>query len=984
MTQHPRRPHVFAVPPGAGFADALAQGIAAMCGDDPLAYGAVTILLPNRRAVRTIADAFLRQRQGRPMLLPSLRPIGDVEEDDPELLGGDGAAFAEEADLPPAISEPRRLALLAQLVLRRPDAPESVDQALAQARELARLLDQAHTERCGLERLERLAPEQYAQHWQITLQFLSLLTEHWPKILEDEDAIDPARRRDLLLGRLAERWRAAPPKGPVLIAGSTGSVKATADLMQVVAGLPQGAVILPGFDRAGMAADRDAIRDDPAHPQHTLALLLDRFGLAPTEVPDWPAGIAVPRPARLALLSAAMRPAAATDAWRDLPPTDPAALAKVWRVDCPNPREEAAAIALMLRETLETPDRTAALVTPDRALARRVAVELRRWGVAIDDTAGVDLIDTPPGVFLRLVATMAVEQAAPVPLLACLKHPLAAGGMARDAFRALTRRLEIAALRGPRPAPGFAGLRAVLDATKHADLLSWLVGIETAGRDLLALLAQNKAELRPLIEAHWRFASFLATGGDGIDGLRRGDAGEALARAFDDLTEAVADFPPIRGGEYPAVFQRLLAGRVVRPRYGQHPRVSILGPLEARLQQADRLILGGLNEGTWPADPGNDPWMSRPMRQDFGLPALERRIGLAAHDFAEGFLAPEVILTRATRVEGTPTVPSRWLLRLETVMRAGGRVATLEEGEWLDWQKALDWPDRVKPVSRPAPRPPVAARPRRLSVTQIETWMRDPYAIYARHVLGLKTLDPVDQEPGAAERGTLIHDALEKFIKAHPRRLGEDAYDALIAIGRDIFRPIGDLRPGVWAFWWPRFQRAARWFVDQELARRPTLAESLAEVKGRITLDAPFAPFELTAKADRIDRMQSGELTIIDYKTGQPPTAANVKLGFASQLPLEAAIAAAGGFAGVHAAPVTALEVWRLTGGAEPGKIVPIKEPPATLAAEALEGLKRLIAQYDDPETPYESVPRAPFAPIYSDYRHLARVQEWSVAEGEG
>jgi ATP-dependent helicase/nuclease subunit B len=390
-----------------------------------------------------------------------------------------------------------------------------------------------------------------------------------------------------------------------------------------------------------------------------------------------------------------------------------------------------------------------------------------------------------------------------------------------------------------------------------------------------------------------------------------------------------------------------------------------------------------LNEGTWPADPGNDPWMSRPMREAFGLPALERRIGLAAHDFAEGFLAPEVILTRATRVEGTPTVPSRWLLRLETVMRAGGRVVEFDRGHWLDWQKALDWPVRVEPVARPAPRPPLSARPRRLSVTQIETWMRDPYAIYARHILRLRPLDPVDQEPGAAERGTLIHDALEQFLKAHPHALGATAYDELVEIGRGIFKPIGDLRPGVWAFWWPRFQRAARWFIEREIERRPDLAECLAEVKGRITLDAPIGPFELTAKADRIDRRQSGELTIIDYKTGQPPTLPNVKLGFASQLPLEAAMAAAGGFAGVHASPVAALEVWRLTGGAEPGKVVPIKDDPAVLAAEAMAGLARLVAQYDDPDTPYESIPRAAFAPTYSDYLHLARVQEWSVAEDD-
>lgn len=985
MAEPARRPNVFTVPPGAGFADALAQGVTLMCGDDPLAYGAVTILLPNRRAVRAVADAFLRRREGRPMLLPNLRPVGDVEEDDPELLAGEGPGFAEDADLPPAISEPRRLALLARLIMGRPDAPATPDQALALARELARLIDQAHTERCPFERLATLVPEQYAEHWQVTLRFLAVATEHWPRILAEEGAIDPAHRRDLLLGRLAERWRARPPAGPVLIAGSTGSVKATAELMQVVAGLERGAVILPGLDRAGVAIDRDAIRDDPSHPQHGMALLLDLFGVAPDEVVDWPQGCAQPRQARAGLLSAAMRPAAATDAWRELMPATAQAMSGVFRVDCPGPREEAAAIALMLRETLQAPGRTAALVTPDRSLARRVAVELRRWGVAIDDSAGVDLADTPPGVFLRLVAALAAERVAPVALLSCFKHPLARGGRSRDEFRGLTRRLEIAVLRGPRPEAGFAGLLVALRAMKkpEPDLVAWVAGLERAARPFLSLIDAGEASLPALIEAHWSFASHLATGEDGIDGLRLGDAGEALAGALEELGAAVADFPAIPGAAYPVAFHRLLQGRVVRPRYGQHPRLSIWGPLEARLQQADRLILGGLNEGTWPADPPEDPWMSRPMRRDFGLPALERRIGLAAHDFNEGFLAPEVILTRATRVEGTPTVASRWLLRLDTVLRVGGKAQSFPAGDWLDWQQALDWPDTVEPCKPPAPRPPVAARPRRLSVTQVEAWMRDPYAIYARHVLGLKPLDPIDADPGAADRGTLIHEALERLSREHPDARGDAAYDRLIAIGREVFDKVARLSPGVWAFWWPRFQRAARWFVDQEAARRPAIAESFAEVSGRLTLDPAGGPFLLTAKADRIDRLRAGGLVLIDYKTGRPPEARHVELGFSPQLPLEAAIAAAGGFARVPASPVAALEVWRLTGGAEPGQISPIKGDIARLADEALLGLRRLVERYDDPATPYESQPRKAFAPRFSDYEHLARVQEWSVAEGE-
>jgi ATP-dependent helicase/nuclease subunit B len=229
----------------------------------------------------------------------------------------------------------------------------------------------------------------------------------------------------------------------------------------------------------------------------------------------------------------------------------------------------------------------------------------------------------------------------------------------------------------------------------------------------------------------------------------------------------------------------------------------------------------------------------------------------------------------------------------------------------------------------------------------------------------------------------VIHDVLDRFLRECPGPLPEDALERLLAIGREVFQPMADLRPGILAFWWPRFLRAAGWYVEQERARRPGLAESFAEVKGRLAIEAPGGPFLLTAKADRVDRLKTGGIAIIDYKTGQAPNPKHVELGFSPQLPLEAAIAGAGGFIGVHAGPVEALEVWRLTGGAEPGQIKPIAGDPTMLAEKALAGLRRLVAQYDDPTTPYESIPRAAFAPRYSDYVHLARVREWSVAEEE-
>jgi ATP-dependent helicase/nuclease subunit B len=424
--------------------------------------------------------------------------------------------------------------------------------------------------------------------------------------------------------------------------------------------------------------------------------------------------------------------------------------------------------------------------------------------------------------------------------------------------------------------------------------------------------------------------------------------------------------------------------QVARPRYGRHPRLAILGPLEARLQHADLLVLGGLNEGTWPAEVAADPWLSRPMRRDFGLPAPERRIGLAAHDFAQALGAPAVALTRALRVEGTPTVPSRWLLRLEGLMRSRGTdPARIHGGAWLDWQARLDRADAVRPTAPPKPRPPVAQRPRTIRVTDVELWRRDPYAIYARRILRLEPLDPIDAEPSAADRGTWIHRALERFVREFPQGVPADALDRLLAIGRQEFGPQMN-RPSVGAFWWPRFERIARWFVDNERERRGALAALHAEVKGRLQFDGPAGRFTLTATADRIERGADGGLTIIDYKTGALPKRKEMELGFTPQLPLEAAMAAAGGFDGVAAAVVGALQFWRLTGGNPPAEAEDVKGgEPAALAAIALNGLRQLVVAFDSPNTVYQSEPDPAFAPRFSNYAHLARVKEWSAGGPE-
>lgn len=1018
----PPLPKVYTIPPDRPFLATLALGLLEMTAGDPLRLSRVTILLPTRRAVRSLREAFLRVTQvgrevGTPQLLPRMRPIGDLDADGMSLV--DGAVDGGDLAIAPAIPELRRRLLLTRLVLRwgerRGEDSILPGQAAALAASLTRLLDRVATEGASFEKIDNLVPENLAEHWRIVHRFLKLLPLHWPRILAEEGALDPAERRNRLLERQAKIWRTLRPRDPVIAAGLMGGLPAMTELLSVVAELDHGAVILPGLDRACADDEWQAIEQDESHPQYLMAGLLQELDLSPAEVRDWPPMDAPPpirrgdAPSdlplfasrssiaensandwseyespwarRVFLVGEAMRPATTTDAWRRLPPAPPDTFEGVSRYDCASPQQEAVTIALLLRRKIETPGATAALVTPDRELARRVAAELRRWGIEIDDSAGVPLNRTPPGVFLRLVLELADSRLAPVQLLAALKHPLAAGGLAPAVFRDFARRLERAIL-GPRPAPGFAGLKAALAGAKNG-LRRFADRLESCLGPFPELLTAEVVPLSRLVVSHIEAAERLSATATESGGERLWceAAGEAAARFCHELAEAARDFPPLPGRHYLALFEALATGAVVRPAFGRHPRLAIWGPLEARLQQADLLVLGGLNEGIWPGPVEYDPWMSRQMRRQFDIAGPERAIGIAAHDFVQAMGAPEVALTRAARSEGVPTVPSRWLLRLDAVRNAIGLDGAFRPDEAVQQSaERIDRADRYQPLPPPEPRPPLAARPRTLSVTQIEMWLRDPYAIYARHILRLKPLDELDADPGRAELGTIIHQTLDEFVRRFPRGLPADAEAQLLRIGREQFGPILS-RPGAWAFWWPRFERIAHWLVDAERIRRRQIVESLSECQGEWTVESRGGPFTITAKADRIDRLAEGGFLVVDYKTGSVPSVRAIEAGFAPQLPLEGAILQGGGFNGVSGA-VTALEYWRLSGGEPAGERCPIDRGEAGgLIERVFARVEALIERFDDPSTPYLAVPLPQWAPRFSDYRHLERLAESEADE---
>ncbi|WP_417449928.1 double-strand break repair protein AddB [Kordiimonas sp.] len=977
MTHEPK---VYTIGAAHSFVDALAAGVMDRADSDPTRLSEITILVPNRRAQGSLREAFLRIVGRRPMVLPTMRPIGDVDDDEVAFLGA--GLGLDPSDIPPAISGTRRQVLLMRQIMAWGGAGET-GMAPAQgwrlAAELARFMDQLETEGLPFDGLKELVPEGLAHHWDVTLEFLKIISTHWPAILEAESVMNPAARRDTLLRMLADLWAARAPRGTIIAAGSTGSIPATANLLSVVARLPEGMVVLPGLERD---MDDDAWAEvDASHAQGVLKDLLVTTSVNRHEVRDWNRVPTNGRLPRARLFQDALAPAFVTDRWTSLgyDKADKAILFKgLSKIVAPTRREEASAIALAMREVLEIPSRTAALVTPDRALARHVRAALARWGIEVDDSGGDRVLNTVPGRFLGLIADAASESFAPVPLLALLQHPLVSIGGDRRVYLAAIRRFDMYVMRGVRPAGGLDGLIARAKAAvsdKKADFnaedLAVVEKVIACLRPLEAALA-NAEPLDLLLKTHTEVAEALAAeeGKPGADSLWKGEEGQALADATAELIQETGAIDDVSAEAYAALFAELYAGVTVRPVWRKHPRLYIWGTLEARLQRADVMILGGLNEGTWPGEIKPDPWMNRPMRKEFGLPPLERRTGQSAHDFMQAAMGEEVILSRAEKVDGAPTVPSRWLFRIEAL--AGGSIP--EAAHYLAWAQSLDAVKRARPVQPPAPKPPLAARPKRLSVTQVENWMRDPYGLYANKVLNLKPLDAIDDRPNASTKGTLLHEALEKFLAEEGPRKGDAGYQRLIAVGRRVFEPVL-IQPAVYAFWWPRFERIADWFISNEAAR--ATAYEVAAIEEWAEAELEDSGFTLFAKADRIDRKRdSGALTIIDYKTGNIPSAKRVAAGFAPQLPLEAWLAERGAFTGVDAAPVDDLVFWEIKGGEPVQKEHrPIKDVPLSVT-EAEQGLRDLVKAFSDEVVAYLSNPR-PKQAGYGDYDHLARVKEW-------
>ena len=979
-------PRWHTIPAHRPFALDLARGLFdALAPHGPDALSQATVLTPTRRGARALADAFVAAAEGRAVLPPQMRPLGDLDEGEPPFEPGDLAL-----DLPAAIDPLKRRFELTRLAADQWELLDGRELTAAAALEmgdaLGRFLDSLQIEELSLDAgLESLVEAEMAEHWQVSRLFLEAALAVWPRRLEALGVVDVSERRVRLLRRLAEHWTETPPRGVIVAAGSTGTAPATRDLLIAIAAAPQGLVVLPGLDQN--LADKAWAKVDVQHPQGALKRLLDRAGVAKGAVAVWPASNRADLAGRwrLRLVNEALRPAEETADWLGViaelrkegaeDDVDPIAkgLEGLSAVSARSEEEAATVAALLLREALETPGLTAALVTPDQALSRRVTAKLARWGVVPDSSAGESLAGSPTGVLATLVARAAVDALDPVTLLGLLKHPYVRLGDSQD--------LERAGLRGPR-ARRWTELKARL--AKAPDALPLAERLETIV-DSLAWTGESQ----PVSDAARRVVQAMeALADDGTGGfgdLWAGHDGEAMARLLAGLIQDAGDLPPATPRGFVDLLERLLGGETVRSGGATHPRLRILGAIEARLVRADRLVVAGLEEGVWPAAAPLDPFLSRPMRETLGLPSPERRIGLAAHDFAQAACAPEVILLHTERREGAPSVKSRWLWRLETLARGAG-LTIAGRPQALDWARALDAPDAYAPARRPAPRPPVADRPRELAVTRIEALTRDPYAVWARDMLRLYPLDRPDAAADARARGTAIHAAFERFAEIYPAELPQDAATTFANLYLEALEAAG-LPHEAMAREAALAVEAAEWVTRLERERRDGRAIHV-ELKGERTIMTPGGPFKLTARADRIEATAEGFGHILDYKTGKAPSKREVSTGFSPQLTLTAAILQAGGFPDLGPLPPGDLTYLEITGRKPAGKVETralAGDESAEAAAKALAGLAQLVARFDDPAQPYLSRVAPQFVKArMSDYDHLARVFEWSTSGEEG
>jgi len=929
--------------------------------DDPLALENITLILPTQRAIKSLRNVFMHEIDMNACILPRMIALGGLDTQQEVILEGADIDYLNGImDIPPAIPQHLRILILAKLIQSwaqkvsqqdmdaihnslRALAPQegaeeeqaeeaiyligsSPNDAMALARKLAQVMD--IFEHFGLagEAMVALLPEEYQSHWQVVAEFLTLMNAKWPTILASIGYITPVARQVQLMDRLALRIEKEQMAGPVIMVGSLGEQPVTRRLIKSISRLQNGYIVIPGLDRFSpqnhWLAEQDGIHVTASHPQHALSQLMAYLDLQPSDFLPLSYADKFDKQGLDYILSMALAPAGHTEDW-----AKQEAQEKVYSfsapfknhilIEAPDDALQATAIAMVMAQSVqEIPQegiiQQTALVTPDRGLARRVSIELKRWGLEVDDTAGMKMLSTPAGIFFRLIAEVVSQEFSSTALLALLKHPLMSIGAQVYETRLLIRELEISILRGPKIGSGLDIIFSIIerekqkakdkDDHKKLDIFVSLIDFLQALKNIFMPfqgfeIGAQKYDMTVLLNAHLQVVRTVEEI-RAAEPLFQYEDGIALTQEIEAVRDALLIAPfEVTLKQYPQALCQLMEERPVRTRRPKHPHLFIMGPLEARLHHFDTVIVAGLNEGTWPRDVTSDPWLSRPMRRDLGLPTPEFEIGLSAHDWCQTFSADQMIFSRSLKVDNSPTVASRWLQRLLTILPKTHVDNMQHKGrEILQQASALTLSKHKQEQVRSAPTPPVHLRPDYYSVTTIEKLAEDPYSVFARHILKLNKLSALDEAPHMGDRGLLYHSILDEYYQDYWSKTRQHNKQELITIAEKYFE-IYDPFPAVKALWWPRFLVIADWLIEMENKESKKLKAIWTEIKG--TMVMPLSEdhkVTIGARADRINIVEGNKVEIIDYKTGQEPKEKDMFNGTKVQVPLEALIAKSGGF----------------------------------------------------------------------------------------
>ena len=985
------RPKVYSIAAHRGFADALVAGLVPRYSGPEFGLARLALLLPSSRARRTVSEAFIRHagEQGNPgLLMPRMAVVGDLDLD--EALGPLLDPLG--ADIPAAVDPQRRLFALADLIagIMGENAPTGAT-LLRLARETGATMDRLLVEGIGPEELVGDAVldlfGSLSGHWQDSLRVFATVQAKWLGRLQEWNRLDAAARRNRLFDFAAESWKRSPPGTPIVAAGVTSAAPSLARLLRVVADLDEGAVILPDFDltmptdvwdelgRAGAApepGDTPFARDDAvSHPQYHLKLLLNRMGVAREEVQPWHRkGLAASPPERSHAIGSLFLPPEASKTWIELP-VEKRRLAGVRIMQAATPEEEAQAVALLVREALDDAEKRVAVVTPDRPLARRVVHHLARWNILADDSAGRPLAQTAAGRAFLLTAEVMAENAKAVPLMALLGHPLADGGMERGTWLRHLRTVE-RELRGPRLETGLRPIRAVVEklVPTHKQLGDWWQLTEAAIAPLLEYQPDQTARLSDLIDT-------IAMAAENLCGekLWAKEDGRSLAQFVEDfrLHAREAQFE-IRPRDVARVLVDAMEPVAVRPPYGGHARVQVLGLLEARMNRADIVICAGLNEGVWPGRGSVDALLAPPVLRALGVPGADFRIGLSAHDLAGALGAPEVVLSRSARDESGPTIPSRFLLRVQALL--GDLLPKNTDTRAIDLARAMVRTPEAPVYPRPRPMPNADQRLVDISATALDRLRGDPYQFFAGKIMQLQALDALDASPSPAWQGEVAHQILEEWHRADPK-------PPIVEIMKRVFEE-RNVHPLMRGLWQPRLERALEW-VEHEVAGYGDREVVAVEAWGEMHVDG----VRIHGKIDRLDRYADGTLAIVDYKTGSPPSSKMVEQGYALQLGLLGMMAERDGFKAASG-EATGFEYWSLAKAKTDGNPfgfgyveTPLKVgskrsglPPEDFLPTTAAYLDGAIAAWIKGDEPF-TARLNPDYPGYDTYDQLMRLDEW-------